>query len=66
MVGKSYRDIGKDGATNLTNLHQFIGQDEMGYSLNYFAGDYYAIGQGSPRYVGFVSKRKKSEGLVRI
>ncbi len=42
---KEHRDPGKDGYVTTTNLNQFIGQDESGYSLAYYASDYGAIGQ---------------------
>ncbi|MGB3947568.1 MAG: hypothetical protein WBM13_06270, partial [Bacteroidia bacterium] len=40
---KETRDIGKDGETTSTNLHQHVGRDAAGYSLNYFNGDYASI-----------------------
>jgi len=44
---KAARDIGKDADPVGGNLNRYIGSDEYGYSLGYFAGDYTAIGQGT-------------------
>jgi len=38
------RDIGKDGSTLAFSPHMFFAPDEFGFTLNYFAGDYSAIG----------------------
>ncbi|HYG14278.1 MAG TPA: hypothetical protein VEC12_00890, partial [Bacteroidia bacterium] len=41
----SSRDIGKDGWWSLSNNRRFIPKDEFGFTLGYYDGDYYDIGQ---------------------
>lgn len=41
----SSRDIGRDGWWSATNNRRYIPKDEFGFTLGYYAGDYYDIGQ---------------------
>ncbi|MCW3104301.1 MAG: repeat-associated core domain protein [Bacteroidetes bacterium] len=40
---KSSRDMGQDGLNDTSNVNQYFAEDAMGYTLNYYAGDYKAI-----------------------
>jgi hypothetical protein len=52
---KETRDIGLDGETTSTNLHQHVGRDAAGYSLNYFNGDYTSIATLTDNFIASTS-----------
>jgi RHS repeat-associated protein len=44
-------DMGMDG--KISTLNQYVARDALGYTLNYFTGDYTAIGTGLTAFPGY-------------